>query len=165
MFIVNILNFGTGSAQVSIVGSIDESVRPLPALAQSINENSVTKLPESGVYYANLQGQNMAILAPTNLDVCLQNPNFKANGSSFTYQAYDSNLGNGTGQQRKQEVSEKKESDRIEQFKVQYSKNPNSMIVKSLSKQLGETLVKQLIAEMQKVDTPTPANTPANTPT
>lgn len=162
MFIINILNFGTGSAQVSIVGSIDEQVRPLPALSQSINQNSITKIPESGVYYANLQGQNMAILGHANLEVCLQNPNFKANGSAFTYQAYDSSLGNGTGQQRKQEANEKREIDRIEQFKVQYGKNPKSVIVQSLSKQLGETVVKQLIAEMQLVGTPanvTPANT------
>ncbi len=100
MFIIRIINFGTGSAQVNIVGSINEAVRPLPALCQSINENSVTVLPETGIYYANVERQNMAILAPANIDTCLQNPNFVANGAAFSFQAYDSTLGTGQGQER-----------------------------------------------------------------
>jgi hypothetical protein len=104
-FLINVLAF-EGSAQITVLGSSNETVRSIPALCQSINENSVTEVPENGIYMADINGQNWSAVEPCTRRDFVTVFGGTLNGASFPFEAYDSALGNGTGKAA-QELADK----------------------------------------------------------
>ena len=103
MFLLSLLSFGD-SAQVTVLGSVGETRKSIPALCRSINANSVTEVPASGLYIADIQENNWTAVEPcTRLEF---KKDFEGlfDGSKFKFEDYNSSLSTGRGTAPKMKI-------------------------------------------------------------
>ena len=111
-YLISVLKF-EDSAKVTVLGATSgEKVGKLHALLQSINETSVRKCPENGIYLADVEtskdgAQNWGSLEESTRKDFVTVFGGSLNATAFSFEAYNSNLGNGTGAERKIESTVK----------------------------------------------------------